>query len=106
MKFSRQLVGSVAVIVIILVDTTVSFVKTGAKLPVLERTGIGVNELFHVIAQERGKDGAATGAADQTQWILDMINAFPVFRKLHGKNCAAMAALEVKEIQIHHTRFR
>ena len=69
MKFSRQLVGSVAVIVIILVDTTVSFVKTGAKLPVLERTGIGVNELFHVIAQERGEGwssnwGSGSNAVD------------------------------------------
>ena len=78
------------------------FMETGSELPVFKDARIGVDELLHIITEKWGDNGATTGAADQTHWILDVINAFSVFRKFYGENCAAMAAPKIKEIQNCH----
>lgn len=99
------MIGGVTVSIIVVIDAAVCFVQAGAERPIFERAGMGVEDLFHIIAQRRRQDGTATGAANQTQWILNVINTFSVFRKLYGKNCAAVSALEIKIIQISHTNF-
>lgn len=97
--------GIVVIIIIVVIDAPVCFVQSGAKRPIFEGAGMGVEDLFYIIAQGRRQDGTAAGAAYQAQWILNVVDAFPVFRKPYGKNCAAVSALEIKIIQIDHTCF-
>ena len=91
--------GAVVIIIIVVIDAPVCFVQAGAERPIFEGAGLSVEDLLYIIAQGRRQDGTATRAANQAHWILNVVNAFSVFRKKKKKNCAAVSALEIKIIQ-------